>query len=80
MPNLTGIVRELMTERDRAQKELKRLNAALMALGSLGNLNRRSKGVRTAKKRRPVSAAARKKIALAQRARWTKWKAANRNK
>jgi hypothetical protein len=37
MPNLSGIVQQLKTERDRAQKEVERLNAALMALGSLGS-------------------------------------------
>jgi hypothetical protein len=35
MPNLVGIVRELKTQRDRAQRELERLNAALTALGNL---------------------------------------------
>jgi hypothetical protein len=37
MPNLGGIVRELKTQRDRAQREVERLNAALTALGNLGN-------------------------------------------
>ena len=80
MPNLRGIVRELKTQRDRAQREVEQLNAALMALGSLGNMNGRSRQVRAAKKRRPMSAAARKRIAAAQRARWARWKAANRSR
>jgi hypothetical protein len=37
MPNFAGIVRELKTRRDRAQREVERLNAALMALGGLGS-------------------------------------------
>ena len=37
MPNLRGIVQQLKTERDRAQREVERLNAALMALGNLGS-------------------------------------------
>jgi len=78
MPNLSGIVQQLKTLRDRAQKEVERLNAALMALGNLGNRN--SKQGRTGNKRKPLSAAARKKIATAQRARWAKWKAARRDK
>jgi hypothetical protein len=55
MPNLGSIVRELKTQRDRAQRELEQLNAALMALGSLGNLNARSKPARDAKKRKTMS-------------------------
>ena len=80
MPNLTGIVQQLKTQRDRAQKEVDRLNAALIALGSLGNRNAGLKRFPTGKKRKPLSAAARKKIATAQRARWAKWKAARRSK
>ena len=75
MPNLGGIVRELKTQRDRAQGEVERLNAALTALGNLGSGNRRSSRVPAARKRKPMSAAARRKIAAAQRARWAKWKA-----
>ena len=37
MPKLSGLVAELRTERDRAQKELEQLNAALAALGGLGH-------------------------------------------
>lgn len=80
MANLGGIVRELKTQRDRAQSEVERLNAALMALGGLGSRDGRTNRVRMAKKRKPMSAAARKRIAAAQRARWAKLKAANRNK
>lgn len=75
MPNLGGIVRELKTQRDRAQREVEQLNAALTALGNLGTGNGRSKRVSAAGKRKPMSAAARRKIAAAQRARWAKWKA-----
>jgi len=84
MPNLRGIVQQLKTQRDRAQKEVERLNAALMALGvSGGSLGSQSGGlrrVRTVNSRKPLSAAARKRIAAAQRARWAKWKAARRSK
>jgi hypothetical protein len=80
MPNLVGIVRALKTQRDRAQSEVERLNAALTALGNLGNGNGRSKRGLAASKRKPMSAAARKKIAAAQRARWAKWKKNKQNK
>ena len=69
MPNLRGIVQQLKTERDRAQKEMERLNAALMALGNLGSQSVGLRRVRTVKGLKPLSVAARKKIAAAQRAR-----------
>jgi len=62
------------------QGEMEQLNAALAALGSLGSLVGKPKGIRTPKSRKPMSAAVRKRIAAAQRARWAKWKAAKRNK
>ena len=80
MLKLSGLVAELRTERDRAQKEVEQLNAALAALGGLGHGGTRSPRGRTVKKRRPLSAAARKRIAAAQRARWAKWKSARRSK
>ncbi len=80
MPNLRGIVRQLKTERDRAQREVERLNAALMALGNLASQSRGLRRVGAVKRRKPLSATARRKIAAAQRARWAKWKAARRSK
>ena len=80
MLKLSGLVAELRTERDRAQKEVEQLNAALTALGGLGHAGAGSPRRRAVKKRRPMSAAARKRIAAAQRVRWAKWKRARRNK
>jgi hypothetical protein len=80
MPKLSSLVTELRTERDRAQKEVEQLNAALAALGGLGHASGASPHGRAVKKRRPMSAAARKGIAAAQRARWAKWKSARSNK
>ena len=80
MPKLSGLVAELRTERDRAQKEVEQLNAALAALGGLWHAGARSPLSRAGKKRGPMSAAARKRIAAAQRLRWAKWKRARRNK
>lgn len=80
MPNLGGIVRELKTQRDRAQREVEQLNAALTALGNVGNGNGRLNRGLAARKRKPMSAAARRKIAAAQRARWAKWKKNKQNK
>ena len=81
MLNLAKVVGQLKKERERARKEVDGLDTALKVLGNLMSPNRRSTGARTvAKARRPMSAAARKRIAAAQRARWAKWKAARRNK
>lgn len=80
MLKLSGVVAELKTARDRAQKEVQQLNTALAALGSLGHVGAKSRRGRAVKKRKPMSAAARKRIAAAQRARWAKWKSARRKK
>jgi hypothetical protein len=61
MGNLSGVVRHLKNELERAQSEVRRFGAALAALGSSNSNGRRT-----------LSAAARKKISLAQKARWAK--------
>jgi hypothetical protein len=62
MENISAVVQQLKKELERAKREVERYGAALVALGSskLGG------------QRRTLSAAARKKISLAQKARWTK--------
>ena len=66
MGNLSVVVRQLRTERERAQSEVNRIDAALAALGSASSNGNR--GGHT------MSVAARRKISLAQRARWAKSK------
>jgi hypothetical protein len=84
MSNLAKAVQQLRKERDQARRRVEHLDEALKALGSLGGLRGRVGRVGRAqtlvKKRRTMSAVARKRIAAAQRARWAKWKAAKRNK
>ena len=58
------IVRQLRSERQRAANEVERLDAAIAALGG-STYGRRNGGSR-------MSAAARARIAAAQRARWAK--------
>ncbi len=65
MANLAGVVQQLRKERDRAAKTVEQLDAALAAL------NGGSYGKRAGTRRR-LSAAARERIAAAQRARWAK--------
>ena len=64
MANLSGEVQQLKKERDRAQEEVKGLNAALAALTGLK--------ADPARKRRTLSAAVRRKMSLAQKARWAR--------
>ena len=81
MSSLAKVVQQLQTEREQARRTFEQLDEALKALGSLGGLRGGVGRAQTlGKKRRTMSAAARKRIAAAQRARWAKWKAARRSK
>jgi len=71
MDNLNRIITDLQVEDRRLQKALKRVRGALVVLRRLNGVA----GGRTAAPRRKLSAAARRKIAEAQRARWARWKA-----
>ena len=77
MANLSSVVRQLQSERDRAARELERLDSALAALNHLGGRGngRRSAATSRGRRARPrFSAAARARMAAAQRARWAKVK------
>jgi hypothetical protein len=84
MSNLARVVQHLRKERDQAQRRVEQLGEALKALTGIGALRgtttRHSRAHASGRKRRTMSAAARKRIAAAQRARWAKWKAAQRKK
>lgn len=81
MLNLTKAIRQLKKEREQTRARLDQLDTALKVLGDVGPAGRRvGRGRTTSAKRKPMSAAARKKIAAAQRARWAKWKAARKKK
>jgi len=67
MTNLEGIVQQLKKERDRLDAAIR----ALTALDGAAGASRQGGSPR----RRTLSAAARRKIAAAQRARWAKIKA-----
>jgi hypothetical protein len=69
MGTVSGFVKQLKKERDRVQKQLSGLNAALSAFAGVYTSTKPSR------KRRKLSAKARAKIAAAQRARWAKLKA-----
>ena len=81
MSNLDKVMLQLRRERDGVQKRVEQLDQALAALGSLDGLRTGDRGLQPSDvKRRTMSAAARERIAAAQRARWAKWKAARRRK
>ena len=68
MGNVSAIVKQMKKERDRVEKQLSALNLALAAF--VGTYY----GAKPTRKKR-ASAAGRKKIAAAQRARWAKIRA-----
>jgi hypothetical protein len=81
MSNLAKVVAQLQHQRDEAQKQVNQLDQALAALGGINGLRTRGRSPRAVgRKRRTMSAGARKRIAAAQRARWAKWKAAQKKK
>jgi hypothetical protein len=81
MSNLAKVVAQLRQQRDEAQKQVEQLDQALTALGSVDGLRSRGRSSqKVGRKGRTMSAAARKRIAAAQRARWAKWKAAQKRK
>jgi len=63
MANFAGVLKELQQERSR-------LEQAIQIVGQL--VGRNSTGVRARRPRRTLSAAARRRISLAQKARWAK--------
>ncbi len=70
MPNLTDALQQLRQERGRAQAEVEKLDEAISVIESLnGSGVSRRKGTRAT---RIVSAASRRKMAQAQKARWAR--------
>jgi len=68
MPNLSSFVKQLKKERDRVERQLSGLNAALTAFAGVYS------GSKPTGKRRKMSAKSRAKIAAAQRRRWGKFR------
>ena len=77
MANLADALNGLVQERSRMAGQIKKLDKAISVLRKLEGSGP-SGATKSAGKRRPMSAAARRKIAAAQRARWAKWKAAKK--
>jgi hypothetical protein len=66
MADVSSILKQLKRERDRVEKQLTGLNAALTAFANVYG------GGKPSRKRRKMSAKSRAKIAAAQRRRWAK--------
>jgi len=67
---MQSVVSQLQKERSRLEVELHRVTAALTAFGKVY-----LQGSKPTRKKRTISAAGRKRIAAAQRARWAKVRA-----
>jgi hypothetical protein len=70
MGNLSNALEELRAERKQAQSQLEKLDTAISVIESLNGSGRVMQA--TSKPSRMISAASRRKMAQAQRARWAK--------
>jgi hypothetical protein len=75
---MQSVVSQLQKERTRLENELHRVTAALTAFGQVYLRGGKTKGAFTTRKKRTISAAGRRRIAAAQRARWAKVRAAKK--
>jgi hypothetical protein len=73
MGSVSSIVKQMKKEKDKVEKQLSALNLALAAF--VGTYYGKGADPAPTRKRRKLSAAGRKRIAAAQRARWAKIKA-----
>jgi hypothetical protein len=73
------VIDQLQSERSRLENELHRVTAALTAFGKVYMQGGKAKPA-ASPKGRTISAAGRKRIAAAQRARWAKVRAAKKKK
>ena len=72
---MQSVVSQLQKERTRLEDELHRVTAALTAFGKVYIHGSNPKAAVATRKKRTISAAGRKRIAAAQRARWAKIRA-----
>lgn len=77
MTNLNAVLQQLESERSALQVQIKQLDSALQVLESVDGTGR---GRDRRGGPRHMSSAARNRIAAAQRARWARWKLAQKKK
>ena len=75
---MQSVVGQLQTERVRLANELRRVTAALTAFGKV-YVNGGKPNTAPTRKKRTISAAGRKRIAAAQKARWAKIRAGKKH-
>ena len=71
---MQSVVSQLQKERTRLENELHRITTALAAFGNVYMYGSQPKAAVATRKKRTISAAGRKRIAAAQRARWARIK------
>lgn len=76
---VSTVIEQLQNERGRLENELHRVTAALSAFGKVFMQGSKTKPAKS-RKTRTISAAGRKRIAAAQKARWAKVRAAKKSK
>ncbi len=76
---MQSVVSQLQKERTRLEDELHRVAATLTAFGKAYMRGSRPKAAVATRKKRTISAAGRKRIAAVQKARWAKWRKAQKN-
>jgi hypothetical protein len=74
---IQSVVKQLHQERSRLENELQRVTAALTTFGRVF-MEGGKRGPVVVRKKRTISAAGRKRIAAAQKARWAKVRAAKK--
>jgi hypothetical protein len=72
MVNFGRTLRQLQAERSRADKEIARLDEAIAVFEKLVGTNSRGATGRASRNGRKISAATRRRMAKAQKARWAK--------
>ena len=77
---MQSVANQLQKERTRLEDELHRVTAALTAFGKVYMYGSKPKAAVATRKKRTISAAGRKRIVAAQRARWAKVKAGKTRK
>ncbi len=81
MANLSKALNDLREQRKRISGELQKLDEAIAVVSKLDSGSYAGRrGVRTFGAKRRLSAAARRRIAEAQKLRWAKWKAKQQKK
>ncbi len=81
MANLSKALNDLREQRKRIADELEKLDQAIAVVTKLDSGSyARGRGTRTFGAKRRLSAAARRRIADAQKLRWAKWKAKQQKK